>query len=151
MDAVTYPNEAVAEFIMTNLIPLRIQFDAQPYATDFSLKWTPTLITLDTNGIEHHRTVGFLAPEELIASLLLGMGKSCFELGKFEEAISFFNKVIDGHPKSHSTPEAIYLRGVATYKSTNDAKPLRMAYDKLKAEYASSEWTMRAQPYSLIG
>jgi len=151
MDAVTYPHEAVAEFIMTNLIPLRVQFDAQPHATNFNLKWTPTLITLDTDGKEHHRTVGFLGPDEVIASLLLGIGKSNFELERFDKALAAFERVLQNYPKSHSAPEAAYLRGVAKYKSTHDPKPLREAYDFLKSGYPDSEWAARAQPYSLIG
>jgi tetratricopeptide (TPR) repeat protein len=151
MDAVTYPHEAVAEFVMSNLIPLRVQFDAQPHATNFNLKWTPTLITLDTDGKEHHRTVGFLGPDEVIASLLLGIGKSHFESERFEKAIGYFDKILQNHQKSHAAPEATYLRGVARYKSTHDPKPLREAYDNLKSGYPESEWTHRAQPYSLIG
>ena len=72
MDAVTYPDTKVAAFINSSLIPLRIASDSQPLATDFNITWTPTLITLDVNGKEHHRTVGFLPPEELIASLCWG-------------------------------------------------------------------------------
>jgi TolA-binding protein len=151
MDAVTYPQEAVAEFIMTNMIPLRVQFDAQPYANKFNLKWTPTLITLDANGEEHHRTVGFLGPDEVIASLLLGIGKSHFESDRFDKALSALERVLQEYPKSHAAPEAVYLRGVAKYKSTHDPKPLREAYDFLKSGYPDSEWVDRAQPYSLIG
>ena len=78
MDVVTYPNDRVILFITENMIPLRVAFDAQPLSADFNIKWTPALITLDPYGNEHHRTVGFLAVQELIASLLLGIGKSYF-------------------------------------------------------------------------
>ena len=150
MDAVTYPDEKVAEFVQNGLIPLRVPFDHKPLAADFNVQWTPTLITLDTDGKEHHRTVGFLAPKELIPSLLLGIGKSHFENERFDEAIAVFEKILKNHPKSNSAPEAIYLHGVARYKSTHQPKPLREAYDKLAAEYPSSEWTNRAYPYRLI-
>ena len=86
MGAVTYPNQEVISFISENMIPLQVLFDAQPLSTGFNVKWTPTLVTLDTDGKEHHRTVGFLAPEELIPSLLLGMAKSYFETDRFNEA-----------------------------------------------------------------
>jgi len=150
MDAVTYPDEKVAEFVETELIPLRVPFDHKPLAADFNIKWTPTLITLDTDGKEHHRTVGFLGPDELIPSLMLGIGKSHFENDRFTEAIAAFDRILKDYPKSKAAPEAIYLRGVARYKSTHEAKPLREAYDKLAAEYASNEWTQRAYPYRLI-
>jgi tetratricopeptide (TPR) repeat protein len=150
MDAVTYPDAQVREFIQKNLIPLRVAYNAQPLATDFNVKWTPTLITLDTDGKEHYRTVGFLAPQELIPSLMLGMGKTYFDLGHFSGALASLEKLLADFPKSDSAPEAMYIRGVSRYKNTNDPKPLREAYEQLQAKYPASEWTKRAYPYRLI-
>lgn len=150
MDAVTYPEAKVIAFISENMIPLRVPFDAEPLCSDFNVKWTPTLITLDSHGKEHHRTVGFLSHEELIPSLLLGMAKSYFETDRFDEALKSIEKLLEQYPKSDSVPEAIYLRGVCGYKSTKDPKPLKEAYEKLSAEHPSSEWTKRAFPYRLL-
>jgi hypothetical protein len=150
MDAVTYPDDNVADFIDQNVIPLRIPSDDR-LAAEFNVKWTPTLVTLDPQGKERHRTVGFLNPEELVSSVLLGIGKSGFETEKFEAAVTSFDKIIAAHPKSGSTPEAIFLRGVALFKSSHDPKPLKAAYEKLAAEYPDNEWTGRAYPYRLIG
>jgi hypothetical protein len=150
MGAVTYPNPKVVQFIQDHMIPLQVLFNAQPIATDFNVKWTPTIITLDTEGKEHHRTVGFLPPEELIPSLTLGMAKSWFDQEKFGEALSMLDKLLKEYPRSDSAPEAIYVQGVSKYKSTHDPKPLKAAYEKLQAEYPSSEWTKRAYPYRLI-
>ena len=150
MDAVTYPNDKLIEFIQKHMIPLRVAFDAKPLAADFNVKWTPTLITLDANGKEHQRTVGFLLPEELIPSLLLGIAKSYFNQERFNEALSNLDKLLADYPKSDAAPEAIYLRGVCRYKSTHDPKPLKGAYEQLQANYPSSEWTKRAYPYRLL-
>lgn len=150
MGAVTYPDESVVQFIVENLIPLQVKSNAQPMATDFNVKWTPTLITLDPDGKEHHRTVGFLPPEELIPSLLLGIAKCHFDRERFDEALRALNTLLERYPKSDAAPEAIYLRGVSLYKSTHNPKPLRAAYEKLQQEYPSSEWTKRAYPYRLI-
>ena len=150
MDAVTYPNEKVSEFIEKNFIPVRVAFDAQPLASDFKVTWTPTLVTVDANGQEHHRTVGFLSPEELIPSLILGRAKTHFDQNQFDAALSDLEKVLAGYPKSDAAPEAIYLRGVSQYKSTHSAKPLKEAYEQLQKAYPSSEWTKRAAPYRLL-
>lgn len=150
MGAVTYPDESVVEFIVENLIPLQVKSNAQPMATDFNVKWTPTLITLDPDGKEHHRTVGFLPPEEIVPSLLLGIAKCHFDRERFDEALRALNTLLERYPKSDAAPEAIYLRGVSLYKSTHNPKPLREAYEKLQQEYPSSEWTKRAYPYRLI-
>ena len=150
MDAVSYPDEKVIEFINKNIIPLRIRFDAQPFSADFNITWTPTLVTLDSGGKEHHRTTGFLAPEELIPSLLLGMTKSYFNREQFNEALKTIGELLSKYPRSGSAPEAIYLRGVSQYKSTHDPKPLKKAYEELQANYPLSEWTKRAYPYRLL-
>lgn len=150
MDAVTYPDEKVVDFIQKTLIPLRIAFNAQPFASQFDLKWTPTLILLDEDGKEHQRTVGFLPPEELIPSLLLGIAKSHFNRERFNEALSSLEKIISEYPKSGAAPEAIYLRGVCGYKKTHNPKPLKEAYEYLQTHHPSSEWTKRAYPYSLL-
>jgi len=64
MDAVTYPDKKVIQFIRDSFIPLQIPHNAKPESTDFNIKWTPTLITLGPDNREHHRTVGFLDPDD---------------------------------------------------------------------------------------
>ena len=150
MGAVTYPDAKVVEFVTSRMIPVQLLSDAKPYVTDFNIKWTPTIITLDDTGKEHHRVVGFLSPEEFIASLLLGIAKANFDLDRFEEALSDLDKLLFNYPKSKAAPEAIFIRGVCGYKSSHDPKPLKAAWEKLQAEYPTSEWTERATPYSLL-
>ena len=150
MDAVTYPQTTVIDFITRKVIPVRVASDAQPHATDFNVVWTPTIITLDVEGNEHHRTTGFFSPEELIPSIELGLGKTYFDTGHFEEAVEHFDKLLAEHPVSGAAPEAIYWRGVAGYKSSGNPEPLKKAYERLKAEHNASEWTRRAYPYRLL-
>jgi len=150
MDAVTYPDKKVADFIKKNLIALRLQSDAKPYCTDFKISWTPTLVVLDHEGKEHHRTVGFLSPEELIPSLLLGITKTRFEQQQYAEALSVIQQILDEYPGSGSAAEALFLKGVVRYKSTHDPKPLKEAYEQLQAQYPASELTKRAHPYRLL-
>ncbi len=149
MDAVTYPDEKVADFVNKTLVPLRVKAD-MPLARDFNVTWTPTLVTLDQSGKEHHRTVGFLPPQELIPSLVLGIAKIHFDCSGYEKCLEMLDKVISEYPKSKAAPEAVFLRGVAGYKSTHDAKHLKSAYEKLQADYPGSEWADRAQPYRLL-
>jgi predicted Zn-dependent protease len=150
MDAVTYPDSRVYDFIEKKIVPLQVLYNHQPLSTDFNVKWTPTLVTLDAEGKEHHRTVGFLGPEELIPSLLLGMAKAHFDLEQFDPALANLDALLADYPKSDAAPEAIYLRGVSRYKSTHEPKPLKEAHDLLQAQYPGSEWTKRAYPYRLL-
>ncbi len=151
MDAVTYPNPAVIDFIQRNTIPLRIQSNNETIGLKFKIKWTPTLITLDKDGNEHYRTVGFLGPEALLASLTLALGRAHLDKGEYQQAISDFDKLLAMPSKSDFIAEGIYFRGVARYKLTNDLKSLKEAYDKLLKEYPDSEWTEKAYPYKGIG
>jgi tetratricopeptide (TPR) repeat protein len=150
MDAVTYPTSTVIDFIQRTMIPLRIQSNNKSLALKFKIKWTPTLIIVDKDGAEHYRSVGFLRPEALLASLMLGIGRTHLDRGEYQEAISDFDKVLAASLKSDFTAQAIYFRGVARYKLTNDLKSLKEAYDKLSEEYPNSEWTEKAYPYKGI-
>ena len=150
MDAVTYPDKTVIEFIKKSFIPLQVPFDAKPLSTDFNIKWTPTLISLGPDGKEHHRTVGFLDPEGFIFNSLLGIGKYHFDNDRYPEALSFFENIIAEHPQSNGVAEAIFLQGVSRYKNSGNPKPLKEAYETLSSKYPDSEWTQRAYPYRLL-
>ena len=149
MDAVSYPDEKVANFIIDKVVPVRILADS-PLASDFKVTWTPTLVTLDFYGKEHYRTVGFLPPDELVSFLLLGIAKTDFDVQQYSDAILNLNMLLAGYPQSAAAPEAVFIRGVARYKSTKDASPLKEAYQQLTAAYPASEWAKRAQPYRLL-
>ncbi|MDA8161801.1 MAG: tetratricopeptide repeat protein [Desulfobacteraceae bacterium] len=150
MDAVTYPDANVADFLMKNIIPLRVPFDSKPLSIDFNIKWTPTLITLDAAGNEHHRIVGFVGPDEFIPAMLLGIGKVYFETDRFDMAMTNIEKIFKAYPNSPVVPEAIYIMGICRYKSTHDPKSLKEAYERLKGLFPDNEWTKRAYPYRLL-
>jgi hypothetical protein len=150
LGAVTFPDPKVAAFIKENLVPLRLPHDHKPLAEQFQVKWTPTLIILDAEGREHHRNVGFLPPEEMIPFLLLGSAKLRFDHENFAAAKSVLDTIIRDHPRSGVAPEAIFLKGVCSYKTTHEAKPLKEAYERLTADYPDSDWTKRAYPYRLL-
>ena len=150
MDAVTYPDKTVIEFIKKSFIPLQVPFDAKPLSADFNIKWTPTLITLGSDGKEHHRTVGFLDPDGFIFNSLLGIGKYHFDNDRYPEALSFFENIIADHHQNNGVAEAIFLQGVSRYKNSGDPKPLKEAYETLSSKYPDSEWTQRAYPYRLL-
>lgn len=147
MDAVTYPNPSVVEFIRHHMIPVKILYNQKPLSVEFKVKWTPTLVVLDKEGNEHHRTVGFLRPNALISSLMLGVGKVHFDLGEYNQAVSGFDRLLEKYPKSEWAAEAVYYRGVSLYKISGDTKRLRETYEKISAEYPGSEWAERAEPY----
>jgi TolA-binding protein len=149
MGAVTYPDLKVVEFINDALIPIQFQSDSD-VAEDFTVRWTPTLVVLDTTGKEHSRTIGYIAPEEFIPTMLLGVAKMHFDLRKFDQAVLALEKIINLYPWSFVAPEAVYFHGVCGYKTTHEARPLKKAYEHIAKEYPHSEWVRRALPYRLL-
>ncbi len=150
MDAVTYPDPNVIDFISSNMIALRVPTDNKRLAIKFNITWTPTLVIFDSRGREHRRTVGFLPPEELIPSLLLGIAQSHFELERFAESLKYLDHLLMDYPDSKVAPEAIYLKGACSYKDTHNPGLLKEAYKELSAVFPQSEWTQRAMPYGLL-
>lgn len=149
MGAVTYPDLKVVEFVNETLIPIQLQADSD-VAEDFTVRWTPTLIILDTNGKEHSRTVGYIAPEEFIPTMLLGIAKMHFDLRQFDQSVQCLEKIMNDYPWSFAAPEAVYYHGVCGYKTTREAGPLKKAYEHIAKEYPHNEWVKRALPYRLL-
>lgn len=145
-----YPVKEIGDFIMNEMIPLRIPSSNEEMTKKFEIKWTPTFIAMDVNGKEHHRTVGFIAVEELIPSLLLGKAKINFDNENFTKTLELLQSIINNYPKSSDAPEAIFLRGVAGYKNTHQVAPLKEAYNILNQNYPDTSWAKRAYPYSLL-
>ena len=150
MDAVAYPNQEVISFLNSQVVPLRIPADHPQLAPQFTVKWTPCLLVLDEKGKEHERALGFLGPQELIAYILLGMGKAKFNRPDRPAADKLFEQLISTYPKSSFTPEAIYMQGVARYIESHEVKHLIALYDRITTDYPQSPWAMRAQPYKLL-
>lgn len=153
MNTGPYSDPKVQKFLEENFVPLRSQcFWDRPteLMKRYGVTWTPTFLVHDTGGKEHHRFVGYVPSDDLIAQLALGRGKIWFDTERFDEAIDQFRTVAERHPGAGATPEALFHLGVAEYKRSHDPKALRRAYDALTAKYPQSEWARRADPYSAI-
>ena len=116
----------------------------------YGIKWTPTIVILDSDGDEHHRFIGFLSPEDFIGQIILGRGKAEFNLDNFEQAIQCLQEILVRYPKTDAAPEAQYLLGVTKYKASHDPKELKLGLETLQRDYPNSEWTKKAQVYALI-
>ena len=150
MDAVAYIDPAVITFINHNLVPLRLPAADKTLGARYKIKWTPTLLIIDGDGVEQDRTLGFYPPTELIPSLLLGMGKAQFNLPDRVAACGCFDRIVEEYPDSSQAPEAVYLRGVSRYIETREVTNLIAIYDHLADDYPDSPWLIRADPYRLL-
>jgi thioredoxin-related protein len=150
MDAVSYPNPKVVAFFEEHLAPVRVLITSKPLPRRFKVNWTPTLVLLDADGEEHNRTVGYLPPEELIPSLMLGIAKAHFDSEQYSRALAFLDKIVAEYPESNSAPEAIYYQGVSHFKTTHDLREMKKALERLQSGYKDSEWTKRASVYQEV-
>jgi hypothetical protein len=150
MNAVAFPDPAVIDFVNKNLTPLRIPANDPELGPRYKIKWTPTLLFLDAEGVEHYRTLGFYPPEELIPSMLMGMGKARFNAPDRPGAWDCFEKILSDYPADSLAPEAVYLNGVSRYIETHDVANLIGIYDRLAADYSDSPWLIRADPYRFL-
>ncbi|MCC6346766.1 MAG: hypothetical protein IT388_06210 [Nitrospirales bacterium] len=143
----------VQNFLQEHFIPVKTQcfFDKPTEVMEkFGIKWTPTLLVHDRYGKEHHRIVGYVPVDDLMAHLDFGRGKILFDTGHFKKAIEVFTGLIECHPAAGVAPEAVFYRGVAGYKMAHDASALRKIYDTLLQKYPQSEWTRRSEPYGSL-
>jgi hypothetical protein len=150
MDAVAYIDPEIISFVNGNLIPLRLAAADPVLGPKYRVKWTPTLLLLDADGVEQYRTLGFYPPKDLIPSLLLGMGKTCFNRPDRPAACGYFQRIMNDFPKNPLAPEAVFLNGVSLYIEGHDVANLIGIYDRLAAVYPESPWLTRALPYSLL-
>ena len=147
----TYPDANVSYAMENHFIPLQIDFNKNKAMVNrFNVKWTPTLIILDSDGDEHHRFIGFLPPEDFIVQIILGKGKAMFNLDQLDQAIQCFQEILVRSPTTDAAPEAQYFVGVTKYKLSHDPKELKLGLEVLQRDYPNSEWTKKAQVYALI-
>lgn len=150
MGAVTYPTEGMGSFIDLNFLPVQVEVSSQALMEKYGVSWTPTILVLDADGKEHYRTVGYIPPEEFIPLFMVGKARWALDTGQLAEARAILEEMLGRCPHPRAAAEAIYFLGVARYKMTHDPKPLRTAYEELKAKFPESEWFRRAEPYVQI-
>lgn len=110
MDTVTYPDYRTATFIREYMIPLRVNVSSPPsWADRFVIQYTPTVITLDEDGREQHRTVGFLPTEEFVPELMLANGKAYMQNGRSVKARQFLDRILKDYPRSRVSQTAAEL------------------------------------------
>jgi TolA-binding protein len=139
----------VARFITDNFIPARVHVreqaaDFKRFGDRYGAHWTPTILELDSRGVEQHRIEGFLPAEEFLAQLALGVGHAAFKRQDWDEAERRFRAVVSDHPSADAAPEAAYWAGVARYKASHDAKVLTETADELARRFGDTIWARKA-------
>jgi outer membrane protein assembly factor BamD (BamD/ComL family) len=111
---------------------------------ELGVQWTPTVLILDSAGVERHRIEGFLPAEDFLAQLTIGLAKSAFGRNEFADAERWFKQVVDSYPDTESAAEALYWTGVSRYKGSNDASALGDTARAFTDRYRDSSWAKKA-------
>jgi tetratricopeptide (TPR) repeat protein len=144
-----WPDPRVVKFVNDNFLTARVHVkdDAdlfQKYGQKYSAQWTPTILELDSEGVERHRIEGFLPNEDFLSQLMLGRAQIAFAAEKWEEAEKIFRRIVEQFPDSDAAPEALYWAGVAPYKASHDPKSLKETADAFRDKYQGTSWAKKA-------
>jgi hypothetical protein len=135
----------VSAFIEQHFVPSQAHVKEQgPVFHRLNVLWTPTVLILDSSGVERRRSEGYLSREEFLAELHLGLARVAFIRKQWSEAEQFCDKVIERLPKTLGAAEAIYWRGVSRYKRTNDHTELPKIAAEFERQHQQTIWAMKA-------
>jgi hypothetical protein len=125
-------------------VPLEAHIKEHPaYFHRFDGVWTPTVLILDSNGVERYRLEGYLPKDEFRAQLELGLARVAFMNKNWSDAERRYIEVLDRYPNSKAAPEALYWKGVSHYKATNDHTVLGQLAVQFKQKYSDSIWALK--------
>ncbi len=110
--------------------------------------WTPTILILDSKGLERHRIEGYLPKDEFRAQLELGLARVAFMNKNWADAERRYAEVLERYPNSKSAPEALYWKGVSHYKGTNDHTVLGTLPGEFQQKYGDSIWAMKSAAWA---
>jgi outer membrane protein assembly factor BamD (BamD/ComL family) len=114
----------------------------------FGANWTPTILVLDSEGVERHRIEGFLPADDFAAQLVLGLGHMAFALGDYAEAEKRFDQELRDYPATDSAAEAQYWKGVSRYKRTGNSAELTATYRAFQERYGNTPWAKKASVWA---
>ncbi len=145
MDTVTYPDQRVAAFVVQHFVPHKVMVKEKPdVAARYEVSWTPTVVLAEEDGKVRYRIEGYLPPEDFIAQLALGLGRTDLDRQQFDRAAHHFEEVTKRHRGTDAAAQALYWLGVARYKGSKDPGQLRPSWERLVQDYPHSEWARRA-------
>lgn len=130
-------------------MPLEAHIKEHPaYFKRFQAIWTPTILVLDSEGVERYRIEGYLPKDWFRARLQMGRARVLFMHKKFADAQEIYADVGNRYGTLAIAAEAIYWRDVCKYKATNDHTSLGVAARELAEKFPSDEWRLKSLPWA---
>lgn len=133
LEAESYGDEDVSRFVNASFVPVEAHIKEHPaWFHRFDASWTPTVLILDSNGVERYRIEGYLPKDEFRAQLELGLARIDFKEKKWPEAEQRYRTILENYQQTAAAPEALYWSAVSHYKGTNDHTVLSQVAPQLE-------------------
>jgi hypothetical protein len=148
LDAVTYPDPAVSEFVAEHFLPVKLLLNRaadQPHFRAHRVIWTPTIVVLDYRGVAHYQATGYLPPDLFLQQLRVGLARAQIAWSRYDEAATQLGFVAD-IPGSPFAAEALYWQGIAWYLQARRRAAMMRAWNRLRSEHPASLWAARVPP-----
>jgi hypothetical protein len=148
-----WPDERVARFVNEHFLAARVHPQKNPddfkkYGERYSAQWTPIVLLLDSDRVEHFRLEGFLPADDFLGHLMLGWARMAFDAGQWAEAEARYREIVARLPNTEAAAEALYWAGVAPYKATGNPASLKATGEAFKQQYRNSPWAKKASVWS---
>jgi hypothetical protein len=108
------------------------------------VRWTPTVLFLDSRGREQFRIEGFLPNDDFLGQLELGFGYVAAGEKDWGRAEQHFGRAADTYAHTEAGAEGLYWRGVARYSASHDPKELRATAEAFTRRYTDTSWAKRS-------
>lgn len=144
-----WPDQRVVRFVNAHFVPARVHPRETPdafekYGERYGAQWTPIVLALDSDGIEHYRIEGFLPADDFLAQLMLGSARMAFDAGQWAEAERRYREIVEKLPNTDAAAEALYWAGVAPYKATGNPASLKATAQAFRQRYRDTSWAKKA-------
>lgn len=135
MDAVTHSKEEIIQLITELFIPIRVDsLKESELSKLFRVDMTPVYIATDSKEKALYRWSGFSGAEDFNHTLRLMKAAADMDRRDYDSAIEQLSVVVESS-RSLSTPDALYLFGVARYKKSGDFQQAVEQWRRLKLAY----------------
>ncbi len=135
MDAVTHSKDGIIQLIHELFVPIRVNSATESELSKlYRVDITPVYIATDSRQKTYHRWVGFARAEDFTSTLRVMRAAADIDRRNYDSAIGQLVAVVEG-ARSSSTPDALYLIGLARYKKSGNFQEAVEQWRRLKLSY----------------
>lgn len=138
----------MAAYIAEHFVPLRAHIKQRAVLFHrFDVLWTPTVLFLDSSGVERRRSEGYLPRDEFSAEVHHGEARVQFMRKRWADAERLYSGIVTRFGDTTAAPEAMYWRAVSRYKQTHDHAAFTELVEQFDRRNEKSVWARKAEAW----